>query len=390
MKVRKILHCDLNNFYASVECKYHPELRHVPMAVGGDQEARRGVVLAKNQLAKQYGIITGEPLVKARQKCPGLVVAPAHRELYTKYSMLSREIYTRYTDKVESFGIDECWLDVTDCHALFGNPEEIAERLRKEVKEELGLTISIGVSFNKVFAKLGSDMKKPDAITVIPYNRYKEIVWPLPVKELLYVGKNTAGKLNAMGIYTIGDLARCQKGHLEKLFGKLGNTLYVYANGQDDSPVVSGGREVINRSIGNSVTTAKDLKNNQEVRQLLYEIGDGVAARIRKSRERGYTVQIVVKDTDLHTITRQARLANATNSAAVICEKAYEIFLKNWDWSKRIRMLGITVSELQEGETVEQLSLLEDPIKTEKQEKLEQSMDQIRNKYGTGAVKRGI
>ena len=387
---RTILHCDLNNFYASVECKHQPGLKNIPMAVGGDQAARRGVILAKNQLAKKYGIITGEPIIKARQKCPSLTVVPPHRELYEKYSIMVRRIYEKYTDKIEPFGIDECWLDVTDAKKLFGDGKDIADILRKKVKEETGLTISVGVSFNKVFAKLGSDLKKPDATTLILPDNFKEIVWPLPSAELLYVGKNTAKRLSSAGIFTIGDIACSSPELLQKLLGKLGGMLYAYANGFDSSPVEEIGNAPVNKSVGNSVTTPKDLVDDQEVKRLLFEIADGVAARLRKYGEWGSVVHVVIKDADFGMITRQARLENPTNLASVIGGKAYDIFLKNWDWSKNIRMLGVSVSDLSENETVEQLSLFDDPVKNEKMEKIEKSMDEIRGKYGKGSIKRGL
>lgn len=387
---RTILHCDLNNFYASVECLLHPPYKNVPMAVGGDQEARHGVVLAKNMLAKKYGVTTGEPIVKARQKCPNLVVAPPHRDLYEVYSQKAKAIYQRYTDKIESFGIDECWLDVTDCLTLFGDGVAIADRLRKEMREELGLTISVGVSFNKVFAKLGSDLKKPDATSVIPYESFREIVWPLPVSELLYVGKNTAKKLGSRGIFTIGDLAQVSPESLRRLLGKMGDMLYLYANGLDESPVEPGGREVANKSIGNSITTPKDLTNDAEAKQLILEIAEGVAYRMRQQGYRGTVVHIVIKDADFSTITRQGQLENPTNLGAVIGAKAWELFVKHWDWSKSVRMLGVTVSGLQEGEAVEQLSFFDDPRQTEKKEHLEESLDDIKKRFGGGAIRRGI
>lgn len=387
---RTILHCDLNNFYASVECLFHPQYKNVPMAVGGDQEARHGVVLAKNMLAKKYGVTTGEPIVKARQKCPNLVIAPPHHDLYEEYSKKARAIYERYTDKIEPFGIDECWLDVTDCLALFGDGVTIADRLRKEMREELGLTISVGVSFNKVFAKLGSDLKKPDATSVIPYESFRDIVWPLPVSELLYVGKNTAKKLGSRGIFTIGDLAQASPESLRRMLGKMGDILYLYANGLDESSVEPGGREVANKSIGNSITTSKDLKNDEEARLLLMEIAEGVAYRMRQQGYRGTVVHVVIKDADFSTITRQGQLENPTNLGTVIGEKAWELFFKHWNWEKNIRMLGVSVSGLQEGEAVEQLSFFDDPRQTEKKEQLEESLDNIKKRFGGSAIRRGI
>ena len=390
MTERTILHCDLNNFYASVECIFQPEYRNVPMAVGGDQQARRGVVLAKNELAKSFGVTTGEPIVQAKRKCPSLVVAQAHHERYEEYSQKAHDIYARYTDKIEPFGIDECWLDVTESLNLFGDGKQIADRLRSEIRGELGLTISVGVSFNKVFAKLGSDLKKPDATSLITSGNFKEIVWTLPANDLLYVGKKTAKRLESVGIFTIGDIARTSSEYLTRMLGKMGSVLYNYANGLDDSPVDETSYMAANKSVGSHVTTAKDLKSNEEVRELLLEIAGGVAVRLRRHGEKCRTVHVIMKNTELSVITRQGQLSNPSNIASVIAQKAYEIFLKNWEWTKNIRMLGISVSDLQEGEVAAQLSLFDDSGKSEKQEQIEDSIDKIRGKYGKDIIKRGL
>lgn len=208
MTDRTILHCDMNNFYASVECLYNPALRGKPVAVGGDVEARHGIILAKNYEAKKYGVQTGEALWQAKQKCPGLTIVPPSFEKYLRFSRLAREIYGCYTDRIESFGLDECWLDLTGSERLFGGGKAVADKLRERIKFELGVTISVGVSHNKIFAKLGSDMKKPDATTVITRENYKDVVWPLPVSDLLFVGPATTRKLARYGIHTIGQLAQ--------------------------------------------------------------------------------------------------------------------------------------------------------------------------------------
>ena len=204
---RVILHIDMNNFYASVETLYDPSLKDIPMAVGGDKERRHGIVLAKNMLAKAKGVKTAEALWEAERKCPGIKFVPPHFERYAKYSRLAKEIYMQYTDMVESFGLDECWLDVSESANLFGGGKKIAEEIRAAVKKEIGITVSVGVSWNKIFAKLGSDMKKPDAVTEITEENYRDLVWRLPVEELLYVGRATKNKLNKRGVYTIGQLA---------------------------------------------------------------------------------------------------------------------------------------------------------------------------------------
>ena len=263
---RIILHSDLNNFYASVECLYHPELREKPVAVCGDPELRHGIVLAKNQLAKGCGIKTGEVLWQARQKCPELVLVPPSYERYLSYSAMAKEIYQEYTDQVESFGLDECWLDVTGSTALFGGGCTLADRIRERIRRELGVTASVGVSFNKVFAKLGSDLRKPDATTAISPRDFREKIWPLPVQTLLYVGRATQNKLQRYGIRTIGELARADRGMLQFAFGKNGLMLWAFANGLDTSPVSNIGAKSLIKSIGNSTTTPRDLLSDGEVR----------------------------------------------------------------------------------------------------------------------------
>ena len=279
---RVILHIDMNNFYASVETLYDPSLKDIPMAVGGDKERRHGIVLAKNMLAKAKGVKTAEALWEAERKCPGIKFVPPHFERYAKYSRLAKEIYMQYTDMVESFGLDECWLDVTGSRRLFGSGREIAEEIRARVKDELGLTVSIGVSFNKIFAKLGSDYKKPDAVTEFTRENFKELVWPLPAADLLFVGKSTQEALRKYGIYTIGGAAKADRKLLKRLFGKAGEQLSMYANGEDRSPVrrVNEHEEV--KSIGNSTTAVHDLKDDGEIRAELYMLSESVAQRLRE------------------------------------------------------------------------------------------------------------
>ncbi|MBP1763246.1 MAG: polymerase [Firmicutes bacterium] len=258
---RTILHVDLNNFYASVECLYRPELRNFPVAVTGDAEARHGIILAKNQLAKLAGVTTGEAIWQARQKCPRLICLPPDFRKYLRFSRLARTIYADYTDQIEPFGIDEAWLDVTGSIQLFGTGPEIADTIRQRLRSELGITASIGASYNKIFAKLGSDMKKPDATTVITAENFRNIVWPLPAGELLYVGRSTQRKLKSRFINTIGDLAKADPRNLRLLLGVWGETLRQFANGLDTSPVRLSGEESIIKSIGNSTTTPRDLVN---------------------------------------------------------------------------------------------------------------------------------
>lgn len=385
-----ILHCDLNNFYASVECLYNPAIRQVPVAVCGSQDLRHGIVLAKNYIAKKFGIITGEAIWQARQKCPGLVVISPNYPLYLRFSKMAREIYACYTNLIEAFGIDECWLDISGSRCLMGPGEKIAQEIRKRICDELGITVSIGVSYNKIFAKLGSDLKKPDAVTSITTADYQQRVWPLPVGELLYVGRSTRRKLYRVGIFTIGDLATASPKFLRKLLGKWGDTLWNFANGLDDSEVSPIDFESMIKGIGNSMTTARDLVNNEDVKLTFYVLSESVAERLRKHNFKGSTVQIYIRDNELASIERQSKLDRPTNISGEIAEKSMNIFLSNWSWEKPIRSLGVRVTELTTADTCIQLSFLEDENRHIKKESLETSIDHIRKRYGHYSVQRAL
>lgn len=383
---RVILHVDLNNFYASVECLYRPELRDKPVAVCGDAEARHGIVLAKNYPAKAYGVKTGDVIWEAKQKCPGLVTVPADFGKYLRFSRLARAIYGDYTDQIESFGIDEAWLDVTGSTALFGNGETIAAAIRRRVREELGITASVGVSWNKVFAKLGSDQQKPDATTVITRENFREIVWPLPVEELLYVGRSTRRKLANRAIFTIGDLARRDVMDLRRLLGVWGETLWNFANGLDTSPVRHSGEESTVKSIGNSTTAVRDLVNSDDVKLIVYVLAESVAARLRKYGLKCTTVAIAVRDTDLYWFERQGKLGTPTCVAGDIARKAVELFAANYRWEKPIRSLGVRASGLVTATGSVQLDLF-GPDKA-KAESLERVIDTIRRRFGHYSIQR--
>jgi DNA polymerase-4 len=384
-----ILHSDLNNFYASVECLYNPDIRNKPVAVCGSQSTRHGIVLAKNYIAKKYNIKTGEPIWEAKKKCPNLVIVRPNYILYLKFSKLAIDIYKRYTDLIEPFGIDECWLDVTNSVRLFGDGVDIAYKIKEEIKEELGVTASVGVSYNKIFAKLGSDMKKPDAVTEITEENFKDIVWPLPVNNLMYVGHSTKVKLNRAGILSIGDLARTTPSFLIRQLGKWGEMLWVFANGYDDNAVTRAGHEPIIKGIGNSLTTPRDLICNEDVKILFYVLADSVAQRLRRHNLKGKTIQITIRDSDMGTIDRQGQLPYYTSISTEIAEKALEIFLKSWDWSKNIRLLGVRVSKLITADSYIQLSFFEDDTRTKKQ-LLESGIDKIRARYGHYSVQRAL
>ncbi len=386
---RVILHSDLNNFYASVECLGRPELAQVPMAVGGDEKLRHGVVLAKNMPAKQRGVTTGEAIWQARRKCPGLVVVPPHHAEYQRYSRLVRDIYAQYTDKVESFGLDECWLDVTASRRLYGSGPQIADRLRREIREKLGLTVSVGVSFNKVFAKLGSDMQKPDATTVISRENFREKIWPLPARELLFVGKATAARLQSMGVRTIGDLARSKPDALERLLGKAGHMLYLYANGLDDAPVADIASQRIVKSISNSTTCPRDLRNEDEVAITMRLLAESVACRLRAQGLHCRTVQIGIRDPGLHWYQRQVRLERPVAVSDELFAAAMQLFRQNHPPGLPVRAVSLCACGLVESWT-EQLSLFRDDAAEEREEKREQVVDDIRRRFGQFAIRRGV
>ena len=386
---RIILHSDMNNFYASVECLYHPELRGKPVAVAGDPEARHGIVLAKNYPAKACGVQTGDPLWMARQKCPDIVFTPPHYDLYMQFSSAAREIYSEYTDQVEPYGLDECWLDVTGSIALFGDGRAIADELRRRIRQELGVTASVGVSYNKIFAKLGSDMKKPDATTVITSERFKEIVWPLPVSDLLYVGRATHAKLKRYCIKTIGDLAAADQRFLQRLLGQNGMMLWCFANGLDTSPVSNIGAKSLIHSIGNSTTAPRDLVTDEDIKITLYVLCESVSARMREYDFVCDTVQLGVRDNELQSYERQGKLPYPNRTAKALFEKAFELYKRNHLSGKPVRSLSVRACRLSVREN-EQLSLMPDVAAIQKQEELESAVDALRNRFGHFSVQRGL
>jgi DNA polymerase IV len=386
---KTILHSDLNNFFASVECKDNPELLHIPMAVCGSKEKRHGIVLAKNYPAKAYGIMTGEPIWEAVKKCPRLVTVPPRFSLYIEDSEKVRNIYRNYTNQIEPFGIDECWLDVTASEKLFGSGDAIANTIRERVKRETGITVSIGVSYNKIFAKVGSDLKKPDAVTVITEQNYRDVIWPLPVQELLYVGRATKKKLNNVGIHTIGELAMMSFRHISDYLGKYGQTLWFFANGRDESAVREDGHDSVIKSIGNSTTTPRDLVCMEDIKTVCYLLGDSVAKRLRNQDLKGRTVQIHVRDVDLESITRQGFLDHFTCSSYDIAEKAIQLFRESWSWQKKIRSLGLKVTDLKEADGVLQPTLW-GLTRLQKREDIDFSLDSIRERYGYYSVRRAL
>ena len=387
---RVILHCDQNCFFASVELLSHPDLRDVPMAVCGDPASRHGIILAKNEPAKRFGIQTAETVWQARRKCPGLVLLPPHHKLYREYSVRVNELYGQYTDLVEPFGIDESWLDITGSMHLFGgDPVAIADELRRRVREELGLSISVGVSFNKIFAKLGSDYKKPDATTLISPENWQEIVWPLPVGAMLFVGRSAQRTLAQYGVETIGQLAACRPEMLEKLLGKLGRQMHEYANGLDRSPVRPQAEREPVKSVGNGTTFPHDLTRWEEVRAGLAALSDSVAMRLRRQGLYCSGVQVTIKDSSFCSISRQKRLESPTRLMKDIQRAAIELTRSAWRAPTPIRMLTVTALHITESaESFEQLDLLGAgrAVSDARQEKLESAVRAIRDKFGDGSI----
>ena len=382
---KEILHVDCNKFYASVECYLHPELRDKPVAVGGNEKSRHGIILTKNEIASRYGLVVGEPLWKARQKCPDLIIVPPNFPLYMEFSKRVRNILEDYTDLIEPFGLDEAWLDVTgDWHKT---GFEIAQEIRNRVKNEIGITVSVGLSFNKIFAKLGSDYKKPDAVTVITRENYRDIVWPLPCSDLLMIGRATTKKLNAYGVYTIGDVANADDRFMKNLLGKNGQMLQRFARGQDTSPVrhMDLSRDI--KSIGNSTTTPRDLINDEDVKIVFTVLADSVARRMREHGLKGVTLTISVRNSELVTFTRQCKLPSPTNVSNEFVKNAMELFRANYSWEKPIRSLGLSVTDFDYDGAV-QYDLSGSAEKREKLERLETAVDKLKNRYGNYCVQK--
>ena len=390
---RVILHCDLNSFYASVELLSRPELREVPVAVCGDPESRKGIILAKNEPAKKFGVRTAETIWQARQKCPELILLPPHHDLYRDFSRTINEIYGQYTDLVEPFGIDESWLDITGSMHLFGgDAAAIADGIRERIKKELGLTLSVGVSFNKVFAKLGSDYKKPDATTLIPPDGWQRIVWPLPVGDMLFAGPAAQRALAQYGATTIGDLAAMPPELPERLLGKMGRQLWEYANGLDRSPVRPQHEKEPVKSVGNSFTFREDLTTRAQVRRGVSMLCDSVAGRLRAHGLYCGAVAVGIKDPSFKSISRQKHLGHSTHLRSELLEAAMELIDKAWKPGSPIRLLSVTALALTDAqETYEQTDLFapQQEAGDAKRENLERAVDAIRKKYGGKAISYG-
>lgn len=387
---RNILHIDINNCYASIECLFHPELAGKPVAVAGETEERHGIILAKNQIAKEYGVKTGEVIWQAKLKCPDLVTLKPHYDRYLAYSKAAHLIYERYTDRIEPFGIDECWLDVTCTRR---DIKEVADEIRETVKKELGITVSVGASFNKIFAKLGSDMKKPDATTVITRENFREKVWCLPASDLLFVGRATTQKLLRHGVYTIGDLAKTPVGVLESWLGKWGEHLHIYANGLDQSviPLFTDAKAPV-KSVSNGTTSYRDLENDEDVRILTFALAESVASRLRKIGLKAGGVTITLKDSKFRCHSKQCKINVQSDDGRTIATTAFRLYKELFDWSEGVPIRSITIGafNLYSKFSPVQLDFSTSPAIIKRRESLNSAIDTLRKRFGYTCINRAV
>ena len=383
---RVILHSDMNNFYASVECMLNPSLKGKPIAVCGSQEERHGIVLAKNYPAKSCGVATGEAVWQAQQKCRELVIVPPHYNEYIKYSKLAKEIYYRYTDLIEPFGMDECWLDITGTRRESGFGYEVANEIKETIKFELGLTVSVGVSFNKIFAKLGSDMKKPDAVTCIYEDDYKERIWHLPASDLLGVGWASERKLTQYGIHTIGELAKADPKFLQQIMKSHGLTLWRFANGLDHSPVQEYGYKSPIKSVGHGITTKQDLKYDCEVWRVILDLSQDIGHTLRENDLAAGGISITVRDCNLYTKEWQMKIPMITQSESYLAEQCYRLFKREYDWHDNIRSITVRAINLNSSKMPVQTDLFSDREKLDKIEAIDKVKDDIRRRFGKDSI----
>ncbi len=379
MKDRAILHSDANCFYASVETVLNPAYRGKAIAVCGSPEERHGIVLAKSEKAKRAGVKTGMANWQAKQCCRDLIIVPPQYDYYLKFSKLLHGIYRRYTDQVEPFGMDECWLDVTHTPK---DPMQIAEEIRQAVKDELGLTVSIGVSFNKVFAKLGSDYKKPDAITQITRENYRDIVWPLHCGDLLYCGQATTAKLGSIGVHTIGAIAGLPVELMQRKFGKNGLALWKYANGLDDARVAHQDYTAPAKSVGHGITCVADLENEYEAKMVIFALAQDIGYKLRYMNLRANGVQIYVRENDLSFHSWQRKMEVATQDAETIAKAAFALLQSRYSWKKPVRSITVTAIQLDSSHNPMQLCLLYDYERHERRERLNRSIDDVNDRFG--------
>ena len=384
---RAILHIDMNNFYASVECMLNPELKAHPVAVCGSQEERHGIVLAKNYKAKAFGVATGEAIWQAREKCPELVIVPPHYEEYMKYSRMARAIYSRYTDLIEPFGMDEVWADVSGSVRLFGGAVKMANEIRETITRELGLTVSIGVSFNKIFAKLGSDMKKPDAVTVIRRSDFREKIWDLPASDLLGVGRATERKLSSCGIRTIGQIAQFPVEFFKYKLGKCGVDLWRFANGLDTSQVVVRDMEALDKTAGHGMTALQDLENDAEVWKFILELCQDIGHRLYVFNKKATGIAIAIRDNQLYTKQWQCGIPVSTQSPSCLAREAFSLFRRSYDWRHPIRSLTVRAIGLVSLDMPSQLDIFTDGEQVARTEALDQAIEELRRRFGKRIIR---
>lgn len=383
---RVILHSDMNACYASIEAKLNPALKRIPMAVAGNPANRHGIILAKSEKAKKMGVKTGEPIWQAMSKCPDLTVVPPHYEEYLRHSKMARALYYEYTNQVEPFGLDECYLDVTGSVHLFGSGEEIAEEIRKRMKEEIGISVSVGVSFCKIFAKLGSDMKKPDATTVISEENFREKVWPLPVRDMVGIGPATERKLNKIGIFTLGDISQAPVNIMENLLGVNGVYLWQYCNGMDIRPVIDRDHKEAIKSIGNSSTTRRDLNSDEEVLNVLQELSFSVSRRLREAELEAMGVEVFVRNSELQSFNFSKKINMASQSSITLVREAMEVFKEKYRWAFPVRAVGIRAINLRGQGGGSQMDVFLNHEKFQKSEDVDTALYKIRKKYGKNSI----
>ena len=383
---RVILHSDMNACYASIEAKLNPDLKGIPMAVAGNPANRHGIILAKSEKAKKMGVKTGEPIWKAMSKCPDLTIVPPHYEEYLRHSKMARALYYEYTNQVEPFGLDECYLDVTGSVHLFGSGEEIAEEIRKRMKEEIGISVSVGVSFCKIFAKLASDMKKPDATTVISEENFREKVWPLPVRDMVGIGPATERKLNKIGIFTLGDISQAPVNIMKNLLGVNGVYLWQYCNGIDIRPVIDRDHKEAIKSIGNSSTTRRDLNNDEEVLNVLQELSFSVSRRLREAELEAMGVEVFVRNSELQSFNFSKKINMASQSSITLVREAMELFKEKYRWAFPVRAVGIRAINLRGQGGGSQMDVFLNHEKFQKSEDVDTALYKIRKKYGKNSI----
>ncbi len=384
------MHADINHCYAQIEEMLQPMHRLYPMVVGGHEEKRHGIVLAKNDLCRPLGVKTAQSLMEARQACNDLRIVLPHYQRYLEVSEKVKDIYRQYSDRVESFGVDEAWVDLTHSLRLFGDPIALAKTIQKRVYDEIGLTVSIGLSFNKVFAKLGSDMGKSSGFAYISEDNYKNVVWPLPVGDLLYVGVKTNIKLNAMGIHTIGQLANTPLEALTNRFGKWGY-VHRFANGKDDQAVahVNDPKEVP-KSVGNGMTTIIDMENMEQTRLVLRLLSESVASRMRDENVIGNVVSLMFRDKSLAWYQVQRKLNYYTDNSEDILDEACDLLQQRYDFSQPLRQITVSMQVKSRKDHIQQMSLesITQEMKRDKKRQVDVLMDDLRNKYGFSSIKK--